>query len=220
MVAEIYSVRPDFESYAYLERFDRPLLAPDVRHRLEEATAGGHIRVALYTLRPSLPPVEIDESTIGYSPEAEMARALARLEPWPIIGIGKLRWLAQQAGEEVERLIKPSPIQALAAVGAAWSGQEAGALEAAMALYRDGELRPPLAYLGPITLHVFEDNTDGLEAVKRGVETLRAAAGVTVEWRFYGVTPADGPKAAAMAARDVPTYLSVNEAILDALALI
>ncbi len=215
-VAETYGIEPDFDSPAYLHHYDRPLLTPATHARLHESAANGQARFALYTARPSLPPVEADEPALGYSPEAEMARSLVGLEAWPLISLGRIRWLARQAGQEVERLIKPCPVQALAAVGAAWSGQETAALEAALALHHDGELRPPLSDLKPVTLHVFEDTTGGLEAVERGVEELRAA-GATVEWQPYGITPADGPKAAAMVTRGVPTYPSVNEAILTAL---
>jgi len=218
-VAQTYGVVPDFDSPAYLRRYDRPLLTPATRARLAEAAASKQVRVALYTARPSLPPAEADGPTLGYSPEAEMARSLVGLEAWPLIGLGRLRWLARQAGEEVERLIKPSPVQALAAIGAAWSGQEAAALEAALALHHDGELRPPLADLGPVTLHVFEDTTGGLEAVERGIEEL-LAAGAAIAWRPYGIALADGPKATALAARGVPTYPSVNEAILAAMGSI
>ena len=218
-VAETYGVPPDFKCPAYLEQFDHPLLTPKARDRLEEAVAKGRIRAALYTARPSLPPVEAYEAVTGYSPEAEMARSLVGLEAWPLIGTGKMRWLARRAGEKVEQLVKPSPVQALAAIGAAWSGQEATALEAALALHCNGELRSPLADLEPIVLHVFEDTPGGLTAVERGVGILQAA-GAAVAWRPYGIAPADGPKASALAARGVPVYPSVNEAVLAALTLI
>ena len=215
-VAETYGVAPDFESPAYLRQYDQPLLSPATRARLHESTAGRQVRAAIYTARPSLPPVEADEPTNGYSPEAEIARSLVGLEAYPLISLGRLRWLARRTGEDVERLIKPSPVQALAAIGAAWSGREAVALQAALALHRDGELCSPLAGLGPVTVHVFEDSTGGLEAVERGTEMLQAA-GATVAWRPYGVAPTGGPKAAALAARDAPIYPSVNEAVLSAL---
>ncbi|MDY6877656.1 MAG: hypothetical protein SWK90_15850 [Chloroflexota bacterium] len=215
-VTETYGIAPDFASPAYLHHYDQPLLTPNTYARLHEASIGKQTRIAIYTARPSLPPVEVNESTNGYSPEAEMARSLVGLEAWPLIGLGRIRWLAHQAGERVERLIKPCSVQALAAIGAAWSGQETAALDAALALHRDGELRPPLTGMEPVTLHVFEDTTGGLEAARRGVEELRTA-GLAIEWQPYGITPADGPKAAAMAARGVPTYPSVNEATLAAL---
>ncbi len=216
-IAETYGVAPDFNSEAYLQRFDRPLLRPEVRDGLKEMTEGGPIRVALYTARPSLPPLHTDEPLTGYSPEAEMARSLVGLEAWPVIGRGKVRWLARQAGEDLERLVKPSPVQALAAIGAAWSGQEIAALQAALALLREGSLRPPLAGMGPATVHVFEDSHSGLEAVARAVEPLQAA-GIPVAWQPYGIAPAHGSKAAALSARGVPVYPSVNEAVLAVLS--
>ncbi len=218
-VAEAYGVVPDFDSPAYLRRYDRPLLTPATRAQLCEAVANKKARLTIYTARPSLPPAEVDGPAPGYSPEAEMARALVGLEEWPLIGLGRLRWLARQTGEEIEQLIKPSPVQALAAVGAAWSGREAVALEAALALHRDGELRPPLTDLRPVTIHVFEDTVGGLAAVERGVEELRAA-GVPINWQPYGIAPPNGPKVAPMAARGVPTYPSVNEAVQAALRAI
>jgi hypothetical protein len=154
---------------------------------------------------------------MGYSPEAEMARALVGLAPWPVVGRGKVRWLARRAGEDVEGLVKPSPVQALAAIGTAWSGQEAAALEAALLLHRDGALGPPLAALGRATVHVFEDSHGGLEAVARAVQALQAA-GVPVAWQPYGVAPPGGTKAAALGARGVPVYPSVNEATIAALS--
>ncbi len=218
-VAETYGVSPDFEGFSYLRQYDRPLLSPTTCAQLQESVASGRVRAALYTARPSLPPVEADGPATGYPPEAEMARSLVGLEEWPLIGLGRMRWLAWQTGEDVERLVKPSPVQALAAIGAAWSGQEVAALEAALALHGDGELRPLLADLGPVTLDVFEDTIGGLKAVERGLKALEAAS-ATATWRPYGVTSTDGPKAAAMAALGVPTYPSVNEAVLAALMLI
>jgi len=214
-VAQTYGVDPDFESPAYLERFDRPLLSPEVRRKLEGATANGQARVALYTARPSLPPIEADSLATGYSPEAEMARNLVGLVKWPIIGAGKMRWLAGQSGERLETLVKPSPVQALAAIGAARSGQEETALRAALALHGEGKLLPPLADLHEITIHVFEDSVGGLVAVKGGIEALQRA-GAKLAWQPYGIA-SGGSKAAALAAQGVPVYPSVNKAALAAL---
>lgn len=146
-----------------------------------------------------------------------MARALVGLEPWPVVGRGKVRWLARRAGEDVEALVKPSPVQALAAIGTAWSGHEAAALEAALALHRTGTLRPPLDAVGPAVVHVFEDSHGGLHAVARAVEALQAA-GAPVDWRPYGVAAPEGPKAVALRARGVPVDPAVNEAIVTALS--
>ena len=215
-IAQTYGVSPDFESPAYLCLHDRPLLSPAVRARIEKE---GQIRAALFTTRPSLPPARAksleDEAATGYSPEAEMARSLVGLQAWPLVGRGRMRWLARQTGEALEGLLKPFPVQALAAIGAAWSGQETPACTAALALQRQGKLDHPLADLESVTVHVFEDSLGGLEAVERGVEALRSA-GVNVAWRPCGIAPTGSPKAAALAMRGAPVYPSINEAVLDA----
>ena len=214
-VAKTYGVTPDLASASYLGLYDRPLLTPDTRTRLERTVAHGRVKLALYTARPSLPPVELNGRLRGYSPEAEAARSLVALEGYPLIAMGRMRWLAREVGVEVNQLVKPSPVQGLAAIGAAASGQEKAALEAAMTLWREGRLLPPLAGLGPVTVHVFEDSERGVTAVEGAVNALRAA-GLAAGCRAYGIVGSHGPKAAAMAARGTPTYPSVNEAILAA----
>jgi hypothetical protein len=220
-VAETYGIDPDLDSAAYIHKYDRPLLDVPTRARLQKATLRERIRVAVYTGRPSLPPVEVARDraghpTAGYPPEAEMARSLVGLEGHPLIGMGKVGWLAERVGEDVERMIKPSPVQALAAIGAARSGRERDALEAAWALHRGGELLQPLADMGPVTVHVFEDEMGGLQGIETGIALLQAA-GVDAAWRAYGIAPGGSPKAAALAARGVPIFSSVNEAITAAL---
>jgi hypothetical protein len=220
-INQTYGVSPDLQSPAYLRRYDRPLLTPATRALLFEKIASGQVRAALYTTRPSLPPTDAEnEPVTGYAPEAEMAQELVGLETWPLVGRGRLRWLARRAGEELGSLelgslLKPFPVQALAAIGAAWSGQEKAALTAALALHRQGKLIPPLADLEPVTVHVFEDSPGGLQAVELGVEALRAA-GLTISWQPYGIARAGSPKAATLAARGAPVYPSINEAVLDA----
>ncbi len=215
LIPQTYGVAPDLESPPYLVRYDRPLLTPASRSRLGESVASGRVGATLYTARPSLPPVEAGGPAVGFSPEAEAARSLVGLEGLPLIGEGKMRWLASEENEDLERLVKPSPVQGLAAIGAARSGQEASALQAALGLYRDDRLLPPLASLGASTVHVFEDTVGGLAAVERAVARLRAA-GQPVATCPYGIV-VDGPKAVAMAERGVPTYPSINEAVATAL---
>jgi hypothetical protein len=42
-------------------------------------------------------------SLLGYSSEAEAARALVGLDPLPLIGLGRLQWLASRIGESARR---------------------------------------------------------------------------------------------------------------------
>ena len=211
-VAATYGAAPQFECRPYLLEHDAPELDDDVRERLRAAVAAEQIRAVIYTARPSLPPADAGGSRLGFSPEAEQALALVRLVDWPLIGLGRLQWLEQRTGEKASRMVKPSPVQALAAIGAAASGREAAALEAAFAFHYAGELRSPLSDLGPTTVHVFEDSPTGLAAVHRAVEALQAA-GIAIDWKPYGITPAEDAKSAAMAAQGVPIYRTVNEAV-------
>jgi hypothetical protein len=215
-----YDVAPLFDSPPYLRDYDVPLLDDDIRNRLLALL--GNLTVAgavLYTARPSLPPADIAASRLGYSPEGEMARALVGLESLPLIGLGHVQWLAGRVGADVATLVKPSPVQALAAIGAAASGMEALALDAAWELYSAHRLIPPLADLDALVVHVFEDSAGGLRAVRDAVAALKAA-GVAADFRPYGITPATGAKAETMAGLGVTTYRSVNDALAAALALI
>ena len=211
-IQETYGVPTQFESAAYLLERDVAALVPETCTRLHNAVATGRIRPAIYTARPSLPPVDVETSSLGYSPEAEMAQKLVGVEGWPLIGLGRLRWLAARCGGETAKMVKPSPVQGLAAIGAAASGQESVALDAAWTFHQTGDLRGPLADLGATTVHIFEDTVGGMTAVRAAVEALRDA-GVDICWQPYGVTPATGAKAEAMAAQGIPTYRSVNAAV-------
>lgn len=215
-ILQTYGVLPDFESPPYLRLYDRPLLAAGTRERIEEAVASERVRVALYTARPSLPPRGVDGVRLGYSPEAELAGDLVEMEDYPLIGMGRMQWLAEQIGQSVSALVKPAPVQGLAAMGAAWSGDERESLEAALALWMDGRLCAPFTGMDRVTVHVFEDAVRGLAAVEGGIRLLQAA-GLEVAYCPYGIVSDDDVKRAAMAARGVACYPTVNEAVEAAL---
>lgn len=214
-----YGVAPHFDSPSYLREYDVPLLDAAMRGRLLALL--GNLTVAgavLYTARPSLPPADVAISHLGYSPEAEIARALVGLAGLPLIGLGHLQWLAERVGADVATLVKPSPVQALAAIGAAISGAEATALEAAWELHTARRLIPPLADLESVAVHVFEDSAGGLRAVRDAVAALNAV-GVAADFRPYGITPAAGAKAEMMTEMGVTTYRSVNDALATLAAI-
>jgi hypothetical protein len=98
-------------------------------------------------------------------------------------------WLAEKHGESVESLTKPSPAQSLAAVGAAWSGDETRALDAAYALFKRGALTSPLADMAgdEVEIFVLEDATPGLLATKEAQNLLRGAS-LDARKRGIGVT--------------------------------
>lgn len=211
-ILSTYKVAAQFTSSAYLQAYDVAFLSAERRTQVLDAIAAGQVSAVVYTARPSLPPSDVDASPLGYSPEAEMARTLLGLDTLPLIGWGRLCWLAQQTGADAATLVKPSPVQALAAIGAATGCAESVALQAAWALYQKQELASPLADLGEVAVHVFEDSPGGLRAVQRAVELLNAA-GVQAHYYPYGITPEVGAKATAMAEMGVTVYPSVNEAL-------
>ncbi len=218
-VAQTYGIAPVAKTPAYLLTYDRANLCAASRARLQEAIAAGRVHAALFTLRPSLPPAGVTGPLAGYSPEAELARSLVGLEACPLIGLGRMQWLAAQSGHAVRDLIKPSPVQALAAIAAAFCRQEVPALHAALALAQEGALEPPLGALksAQVRVHIFEDSPVGMAAVRRATGLL-LEAGIDCTHRPYGIVPAGGPKAEAMTTQGVAIYPSVNEALAEALA--
>ena len=148
--------------------------------------------------------------------EAEMARELVGMDRYSLIGLGSVRWLAGQTGGSVDRFVKPSPVQALAAIaaaaGAAACGRESAALQAGYSLAVEGTLLPALSHLATTTVHVFEDTVGGIGAVERAVELLREA-GCAAECRAYGIVAGPGTKSVRMAEHGIRQFKTVNEAL-------
>jgi hypothetical protein len=217
LIRETYGVSPDFVSDAYLAKFDSPLLSTDVRGKLLRQVRRGRARAAIYTARPSLPPTNAPGvEREGYSPEAEFAQTLVGLGELPMIGLGGLQWLAHTVNADVRRLVKPSCVQALAAMAAAWSADERASLLAAYELEQGNTLAWPLTELDGTIVHVFEDSLGGIEAVDHATHLLRRT-GTHVSCRAYGIAPAAGPKTTAMASKHIQTFRRVDEAIGAAL---
>ncbi len=197
---QTYGLPARFEAESALLAYDRPLLDGEMAERLLAGVAEGAFRAVIYTARPSLPPVDApDADPGGYPPEAEMAVEMVGLSDLPLIAGGRVIWLAEQTGRYVDGFIKPSPVQALAAIGAALSGGEAAALRAAYALAENGELVPPLDGLIGEGAHVtvFEDSPSGIHAVRNAVALLREA-GASIAFEAVGIAP-EGVKRDALA---------------------
>ncbi len=211
-----YGFGPDFETESLLMALDEPLLSPEGRALLLDSGAP----FAVYTARPSLAPAH-EEST-GYAPEAEMACQLVGLKDAPVIGYGHVSWLARRHDAHPDIYVKPSPVQALAAIGAALAGGPEGvaaALEAARALVERGRLTGPLAALGEqpggVRIAVFEDTASGSQAVQRAGDVLRAA-GVAATVRVVGVGATEFKRRALEPVADL-LATDINEALRLAL---
>jgi hypothetical protein len=150
----------------------------------------------------------------GYPPEAEFALELAGLEDIPMIAHGRLQYLASQHELDAATLEKPSPFHALAAVLAAWTGEELTALQSANHWYETNSLDGKFVRL-PRTfeLVVVEDTLGGIRSVRAAGEILKAS-GFDVTVRPFGLTLGNETKASAFRKAGVP-YYSDWESIID-----
>jgi len=215
----VYGLNTEFETPSLLLTADRPQLPASLTSQLLDLWKRSRIQLAAYTLRPSLPPRGLRVDAQGYPPEAEMALQLCELEAIPLIGYGRMLWLAEKSQSEAEQLIKPNPVQALAAIFAALNQREDQALEHALALVV-GTKRPLLPVMAAkgrqaLTIHIFEDSAGGIEAVSRAAQLLEML-GLVTEIHTYGIN--DHPqKTAALNQAGAQIYASSAQAVLAAL---
>jgi phosphoglycolate phosphatase-like HAD superfamily hydrolase len=194
--AEHYGLTPLVKGAALLE-LDRPLLRPEVRQAVLARRADGDWFPVVFTARPSRPPLEAGSFGRGYTPEGEMGAGLVGLESVPVIGFGKLDWLARRFGQAGWELVKPSPVHLMAAIGAARTGLEVESIKAALAVERGDHLRYPLTACAGQDVHVFEDSPSSLRGVAQAVQHLNRA-GLGLQLTMHGVAPAGSPKRATL----------------------
>ena len=190
--AETYGLPAEFESESLLRSHDTSNIDDKIRAVLRKS---GHL--AAITSRPSRPPRELAQSSVGYAPEAELALELVGMADIPLVAFGKLEYLAAREGLDPAALVKPSPFQALAGVLAAWTGQEWSSLQAADHWRRTGSLNGLFGRL-PKTFEIIvvEDTMGGIHAVRAAAGILRSA-GLEVGVRAIGLTSGSPAKASA-----------------------
>jgi hypothetical protein len=208
--ADTYHAPAPFESESYLARLDHPLMDRAWQTWLADWTRQPGHGAAIFTARPSLAPADLPDHeapgqpAAGYAPEAELAAELVGLAGIiPLIGQGRVGWLAWRGGRSTSDYLKPSPVQALAALGAALTRTETDALIAAAALVEQGQRIGPLAALDhqPTHAFVFEDSAGGIRAARRAVELLQQA-GLDITLTGVGVSPQPDKRAALAAVAD------------------
>lgn len=218
LYAQHYGLTPHFETEPLLEKLDQPSLKPAVCQRLIAARTAGRVFPAIYTARPSLAPKEIVPPPPGFTPEAEIARRMVGLpDSVPAIGFGKMDWMARRVGRAGVELVKPSPVQSIAAMGAARTGHELEALKAALAIERGDHLRWPLTACAGHTVHVLEDSPSSLRAVTQAVAMLNRQ-GLGLKLVRHGIAPARSPKRTTLKAIADVLHKSVNEGVEAVLA--
>lgn len=198
---------------SYLEQFDRVAVGVKQRDTLNRLRQSGHLQSALFTARSSLPPNGLARQ--GYFPEAEIARELLGLQDWPLVAYGLLQHVAECSGWAAERLLKPAPFQALAALGAAWSGDRVKALAWAGRLMDipgcDGHAGANVNVPERGEVHVFEDSPVGLRAARSALDLL-AERGHSLTAHFWGVAR-NADKQRALQEQGAQVFTNVNDAL-------
>jgi hypothetical protein len=207
-----YGFSAPFESESYLLTHDKPHLTAENRDKIRQWQMHDDHAVTIYTARPGLP---ANGDILGYAPEAELARELLGFDgSMPLVSGGTMQWLAQQYGRTVANYIKPSPVQALAAIGAAYHGDITAAAQQAASFFEQGNADAELVQsVGRVI--VFEDSTGGIVAVRRAVDML-SAAGADIQLEAIGISDEPSKQAALRQVADkvVP---DINAALVDIL---
>lgn len=159
--------------------------------------------VTIYTARPGTAPSDLNDQAQAavnqaqHPPEADYGAELLGMTHYPLISGGRVAWLATSNGKHMSSYIKPSPVQALAAIGAAQTETETPALEAAAAFYESNRVEGPLETVSQFdtTVVVFEDSTGGIQAVTDAVDLLRQQ-GFSIQVESVGVSPEANKKSA------------------------
>jgi hypothetical protein len=214
----------EVQSKPLLALHDRALLHPQTINHLRGWSERHHLCMAAYTARPSLPDQADTESLALFTPEAEMALDLIGWSDLPLVGSGQTGEVSRQLGEPEERLIKPSPYHAVAAIAAAWMGSRSAALawmRQVFCYFERGDARPPLLHVNgaapeALRLHVFEDSPAGMRGGIAAVDLLEAL-GLPVKLHLWGVSE-HPEKAAALRSVGAIVYDDVNQAVDAALS--
>ena len=200
---ETYNLPREFETESFLLTHDRPIINYEIRAKLLHPNH----RLAAFTGRPCKPPREVHSSHIGYAPEAELALELVGLPDIPLIGYGRLEYLAKQGGLDTATLLKPSPVHALAAIAAAFSGEEWIAVQAAADWQATGRLNGVFSSLpSSFELIVVEDTMGGIKSTLKAGEILQQA-GMKITIQTLGLTLDGGAsKASAFEQAGLPFF--------------
>jgi hypothetical protein len=216
--SEVYGLTAQVQAPAYLQTCDQPLLDAICRKRLENAWRRGEIRAAAMTARPSLPPRGVTSPAEPYPPEAEAALELIGLPDLPLVGLGKLEYVARQAKLAVESLLKPAPAQALAATLVALGEDELAALERVVAWLRQPSQALRSEHLPEqLELHVVEDTLGGIRSVHTAAAVLQQS-GYSVSVYAWGLTDGNPLKRETLARHGVHCHDTWEE-ILERMGL-
>ncbi len=212
---QTYGLPAEVPGESTLLALDRPVLDAGISRRLRALHRDGVLRLCAFTARPSLPPADGGFSAAGYSPEAELALQLVGMRDMPLMGYGRLIAYGNHYGVPADSVLKPAPLQSLAAALAAVTGQEWAALQWAhdflLALQSGQPPALPHGLPRALDLHVFEDASVGIQGGRAAVDLLRSA-GLDVTYNPWGIATITD-KEAALRAAGAPVYPDVNAAM-------
>jgi len=212
--SQTYNLPAELQTESFLLTHDRSYLNDAIRAKLRQPD----IHLAALTARPSAPPREVNDSHLGYAPEAEIALELVGLPDVPLIAFGKLEYLAAQRGLDASALIKPSPVHALAAVAAALTGNEWAGLQSAGDWFQTGKLEGVFADLQrSFELYVVEDTLGGIKSTQAAGEILMQN-GFNVAVHTLGMTSGSASKIDAFTQAGIP-FFENWEALISAIKL-
>jgi len=214
-----YRRSPELQTTSLLADLDQPQLPRSLSRQIMFLNKSKRLYPAAFTTRPSLAPRHVEDPLpLKYVPEAEIALDLVGLAEIPLIGYGRIIYLADLLGLEPESLLKPSPVQALAASLAAVQGDEIQALRIAYNVYAKSDDFPD--YLGfngsHLNLYVFEDSAGGIEAVQTAARIFNRSGIRTSVWSYGIATHME--KIAALNSVGASIYASTEKAVIDALS--
>ncbi|GAB4479797.1 MAG: hypothetical protein Kow0088_21000 [Anaerolineales bacterium] len=170
----VYGLPAQVQTISCLQAYDQPLLDPNSRARLVQSWREGKLAPVAMTSRPSLPPRAAVDVHEPYPPEAEAALELIGLPDLPLIGLGKLDYVARQANLAIESLLKPAAAQALAATLVAAGMDELTAIERVVDwLTQPAQTLPSDILPQQFELHVVEDTLGGIHSVRAAAEIFQ-----------------------------------------------
>jgi len=129
-----------------------------------------------------------------------------------LIGYGKLGYLASKTGRTIPEYIKPAPVQALAAIASAWTGNESLGLEwAARISIGNCDMNTTVDIPMEFELYVLEDSASGIQGARKAAELLNQN-GWKVEFHPIGIS-AHPEKRKTLIQSGAEIYSDVNIAL-------
>jgi hypothetical protein len=210
-----YHLESMVQTESFLEKYDRPLLTPQGQAFLRSISLQKDVHLCVMTSRPSLPPIEVKDIDGDYSAESEIALQKVGLENIPIIGLGKIQYVAKQHDVKPERLLKPSAGHSLAAMVAALEGNELLAVQSAVK-WQQGGILDEIAKIIPneLELHIVEDTLSGIHSARAATEILNSN-GHSVTLLPWGLTNDQPEKIASFEKEGIPCFSKWKDLIAE-----